>query len=796
MGAYELAAQVVAHEGDVRAVAALGQGRIVSGSRDRFAKLLREQGPNVWNEERTLFEHEHWVSAVLALPGDRGFATGSQDKKIRWYASDGSLITSLSGHEGPVSSLAWDAKLDQLVSGSWDGTAKTWTLDGDTRSGACTSTLPGHENGVCVLALPSGAIVTGSAGVQAGNRIEGFQIRVWRDGKQVQSLTSHQRAVRCLSLAGSDGNVFASVSNDGTTRLWDSTSFEQLGVMTNPTGPEGTPAFNFSVTALPGGQVAVGCDDCCARVWRVDSGEMVAEVPHPCTVWCVATLANGDLVTGGSDGQVRIFTADAARMAPQVVRENYLEQTEQVRLAIANKASNSGQQVDVNKLAKIYEAPPGNADGDVRMFNKEGQAWAYQWSSLSGTWVEVGEVMGDGGKEELDGKLYDRVIPVELEDPSTGGLRKLKLGFNNGDNPYLVAQDFVSKHELSENHVQEIADFVQNVRKQSGGAPTIDMSGGGGGGGGAASGAGPMDVDLGVASRAAAPAPRGPFPLPSASGLVFDAVDLGKVMSKLEETNGELDGQEGHLSEAEVGALREMASTLKETSRYHASSISRGAVRALEKALRWPADKVFPTLDLARVALLHPSGAEQLAHGGDLFVQALAQGASEGATLALALLGARVAANHFRHREAAGPAVDCLVGPGAASRVVPQLDELAGFPNKNVRLSVSTALLNCCNALAHGKKGEAAAEDVAAALAPVALKVARISLDQGAAEAEAVRRALLAVGCALAVGADCADTAQELLAAVDAAGPAAANTAVAEVASALRQRAGRAGSHK
>ncbi len=41
---------------------------------------------------------------------------------------------------------------------------------------------------------------------------------------------------------------------------------------------------------------------------------------HPCqTVWTVATLPNGDIVTGGSDGCVRVWSMDFARIAESYV---------------------------------------------------------------------------------------------------------------------------------------------------------------------------------------------------------------------------------------------------------------------------------------------------------------------------------------------------------------------------------------------------------------------------------------------------------------------------------------------
>lgn len=43
---------------------------------------------------------------------------------------------------------------------------------------------------------------------------------------------------------------------------------------------------------------------------------------HPCqTVWTVGQLDNGDVITGGSDGKVRIWTKNESRYATAEVRE-------------------------------------------------------------------------------------------------------------------------------------------------------------------------------------------------------------------------------------------------------------------------------------------------------------------------------------------------------------------------------------------------------------------------------------------------------------------------------------------
>ena len=89
-----------------------------------------------------------------------------------------------------------------------------------------------------------------------------------------------------------------------------------------------------------------------------------------------------------------------------------------------------------------------------------------------------------------------------------------KLGFNDGDNPYLIAQKFCAKHKIDSMQVQQIVDFINQNRASTGttlGAQAgnygsdmtmgqlgeggvLDMAalmaGGGGGGGGAWNGVG------------------------------------------------------------------------------------------------------------------------------------------------------------------------------------------------------------------------------------------------------------------------------------------------------------------
>lgn len=65
---------------------------------------------------------------------------------------------------------------------------------------------------------------------------------------------------------------------------------------------------------------------------------------------------------------------------------------------------------------------------------------------------------GTGSGGTVDGEAYDMVIPVEIEMP--GGLKKLEIGYNQGQNPFAVAQTFIDKHMLDQAYIREIADYI------------------------------------------------------------------------------------------------------------------------------------------------------------------------------------------------------------------------------------------------------------------------------------------------------------------------------------------------
>jgi WD40 repeat protein len=217
-----------------------------------------------------------------------------------WDASTGQLAASLTGHTLTVCGLAVSAiGGGQLVSVSWDKTARIWDLS----SLSCSAILTGHEAAVwAVLPLDDGTILTGSAD---------HSIKKWRGTACEITIKGHTDCVR--SLAKTEFG-FASAGNDAVIKLW-TLNGECIMQMTGHT------SFIYSIAVLPTGEIVSSSEDKTARIWN--GGECISVIQHAGSVWCVAALPNGDVITGCADAVTRIWTRDPSRMADAATLLNY-----------------------------------------------------------------------------------------------------------------------------------------------------------------------------------------------------------------------------------------------------------------------------------------------------------------------------------------------------------------------------------------------------------------------------------------------------------------------------------------
>ncbi|GAA5802174.1 hypothetical protein HPULCUR_007635 [Helicostylum pulchrum] len=207
----------------------------------------------------------------------------------------------------------------------------------------------------------------------------------------------------------------------------------------------------MTVIVLSTGEFVSSGEDRTVRVWK--DGQCIQTLQQPCiSVWSVAGLPNGDIVVGGSDSVVRVFTREAERMAVPEAQKEFDD-------LLANQAIPANQLGDINK--EKLSGPealqqPGKKEGQVVMINMGATVEAHQWSGNE--WQKIGEVVGSNkSKQTYEGKEYDYVFDIDVGAGPNGNI---KLPYNVSQNPYDAAQEFLAKNELPQSFMDQVADFI------------------------------------------------------------------------------------------------------------------------------------------------------------------------------------------------------------------------------------------------------------------------------------------------------------------------------------------------
>lgn len=435
---YQLSSTLEGHSQDVRDVAVISNDKIASVSRDGTVRVwLNSENKGSW-ESRILHESEAFLNSIT-FDGERGLLFyGGKNTLINASVVDSSLgdypVYTLIGHEANVCSLS--SLQGTVVSGSWDKTAKVW------ENGTVKWDLRGHEGSVWdakVVPQMEGHFLTASADKT---------IKLWRGSELIKTFSGiHKDVIRHLEIIPST-NEFISCSNDGTLKVCD---FDGKVLRTM----EGHESFVYSCRRFPNGEIVSCGEDRSVRVWS-SAGQLKQVIQIPAiSVWCVDVLPNGDIVVGSSDNLIRIFTADESRRASD-------REIEALRKEVENSSINSQTMgVDESKI-EPYETlqKPGKKEGQVAIVRAPtGIVEAHQYSQ--GTWLKIGDVVGasqsgSGKKVEFEGKRYDYVFDVDIED----GKPPLKLPVNVNENPYTLADNFLARNELPQSYRDQVVNFI------------------------------------------------------------------------------------------------------------------------------------------------------------------------------------------------------------------------------------------------------------------------------------------------------------------------------------------------
>lgn len=697
MSEYKLSCALSGHSLDVRAVCAAGDETIISGSRDATAKIWRSNGVNPgYHEAQTLRGHTNFVTCVCYCPPSNAYPNGiiltsGNDKNICGFvAEQESPLFTLKGHSETVCCLSLGIEPGTFLSASWDKTGKVWNYT----SGEMGTTFKGHDLAVWgIIEVSAGVVITGAADKT---------IKVWEkhSGTCQSTLTGHTDCVR--GLARINDHEFLSCGNDATVRHW-STTGDCLSIL------YGHSNYIYSIAIGPDGCgfASVG-EDSSLRVWKDSNVAQVLSLPAQ-SVWSVCFLPNSDIVTGSSDGVVRVFSKDHARQASEDVLKCYEEEIEAM-FKVSSQELGGVKISDLPGKEALYE--PGKSDGQTKLVREGTQVTVYSWSATQKEWTKVGDVAGaneeNSGKSLHQGKEYDYVFSIDIKD----GVPPLKLPYNLNEDPWFAAQKFIHDNDLPQAYLEQIANFIVTNSKKTNQATVTsapaqpefcDPFTGGNRyiPGGSQSVLPPRPPVTITASGNLDPLTGGNSYVPNGASdtksmienslsklhfpqktyLRFEQANLKAMLDKLQELNKKLGDGSHQVHEDSLGDIVKLADPQNTPD---PSSIS-----TLLKMLDWPQDLVFPVLDVTRLAVRHADTNRELCDGksGELLMSKLhlylqpAPGPNQ-------MLSLRVLCNMLSHVHG-----EALVSHNATS-LLQHVDQYIPPFSKPFEVAISTLLLN------------------------------------------------------------------------------------------------------
>jgi WD40 repeat protein len=245
--------------------------------------------------------HTDSVNAAAYSPDGRTIVTGSDDGTARTWDSATGIDLAMFRENSPVRSVAYSSDGKQIATGAQDGTVDVWSVVNRSKMVERRSSAPVNS----VAFSPDGARI-----VSAHN--DGT-LHVWPSagGKPLIIDAGGSKAVESAEFSP-DGRQIVTASTDHTARIWDATTgSERVKLM-------GHYDVVYDASFSPDARrVLTASEDGTARVWDAQTGQELFRLRGPPkAVGAAAFSPNGQLiVTASQDGSIRLW--DASSGAPR-----------------------------------------------------------------------------------------------------------------------------------------------------------------------------------------------------------------------------------------------------------------------------------------------------------------------------------------------------------------------------------------------------------------------------------------------------------------------------------------------
>jgi WD40 repeat protein len=257
---------------------------------------------------RLIRGHAGMVADAAFSPDGTVIVTGSYDGTARtWEVATGKPLVTFAGHDGAVYAVAFSPDGTRIATASSDETARVW----DAASGAAVVTMAGHFEAVQDVAFsPDGTRLATTSTLRA---------LVWDavTGQGIASFGGHADTVTSVAFSP-DGTLVVSGALDETARVWEAATGRERVVLAEHGGTDADAAF------VPDGTMIVtGSSDREVRVWDAATGAsrarfecndrvnalavspdgtvVAATTTITARTWEIATAIPGVTISGGHD---------------------------------------------------------------------------------------------------------------------------------------------------------------------------------------------------------------------------------------------------------------------------------------------------------------------------------------------------------------------------------------------------------------------------------------------------------------------------------------------------------------